>query len=88
MKTNWKKWSAFKLPDGGTGELDCGKGLARSEVSIGSSRRLSDSETCLDEDDPLGVDILWRLFDYLKRFSCVFLISKMSFCTLQSVFLL
>ena len=70
MKTSLKKWLSFKLPDGGTGELDCGKGLARSEVSIGSSRRLSDSETCLDEDDPLGVDIMCKLFSYLKRFSC------------------
>ena len=62
MKTSCKKWLAFKLPDGGTGELDCGKGLARSEVSIGSSRRLSASETCLDEDDPVGVDIMCWLF--------------------------
>ena len=43
--------------DGGTGELDGGKGLARSEVSMGSSWRLSASDTCLEDDDPLRVGV-------------------------------
>ena len=65
----------YHLPDGGTGDDDRGKGLAKSEwseVSIVSGRSVS--ETCLeDEVAPredgllLGVDIL-KLF-YLKKFS-------------------
>ena len=59
-------------PDGGTGDDDWGKGLAKSEVSMGSFSWRSASEACLDdeletrrEDRRVGVDILERW-----RFSC------------------
>ena len=57
------------LPDGGTGEDDRGKGLAKSDVSIFSFSWRSVSETCLEDEDGtprddgllFGVDIL-KLF--------------------------
>ena len=38
-------------PEGGTGDDECGKGWAKSEVSIGSFSGRSVSETCLEDED-------------------------------------